>query len=179
MILLKEKVSIIQRRIVWSAPTIIPSVPTISRQKPQTAAQHPHLISTDKKTADRYGQPFDFLKSVCYVRKKSCLTCALNSCVKLTLVNSTSSRNSSGENLSALADKLAKLCGILIVNIRNLICTEDTNLLSLAHYGARRTVFILIHLMNPPILNLGDGHFSEGKIVVCLDFLKLGSCLRS
>lgn len=89
-------------------------------------------------------------KSVCNVRKNSCLACTLDSCVKITLVNSTSSRNSSGENLSAFADELAELCGILIVYIRNLICTEDTNLLSSAYHGARRTVFILIHLMNPP-----------------------------
>ena len=51
--------------------------------------------------------------------------------------------NSSGKNLSALADELAKLCGILIVDELNLVCTENANLLSSAHQGTGRTNYVL------------------------------------
>ncbi len=83
------------------------------------------------------------------VRKKSYLTCTLNSGVELSLVYCTCAGNSSGKNFSALANELAKLCRILVIDKGNLICAEDTYLFSLCtHSGACRTsVLCSIHLI--------------------------------
>ena len=62
------------------------------------------------------------------------MTCTLDSCVKLSLVLSASTRNSSGKNLAALADELSELCGILVVDKVNLINTENADFLSSAHH---------------------------------------------
>jgi hypothetical protein len=59
--------------------------------------------------------------------------------------------DSSGKDLAALADELAELSGILVVDICNLIGAENANLLSSANNGARRTRNVFSHLMNPPI----------------------------
>jgi hypothetical protein len=47
--------------------------------------------------------------------------------------------NSSGKNLAALADELSQLSGILVVDISDLLLTENANLFSSAvraHIGA-------------------------------------------
>jgi hypothetical protein len=88
------------------------------------------------------------------IRKKSNLTCALDSGVDITLMLCASAGNSSGKDLTALADELAKLCGVLVIDIVYLVSTEDADLLSLTHlaYGASCCVFVSIHLMKPPIV---------------------------
>ena len=95
-------------------------------------------------------RPFLFLfaELVGNVRKQSYLTCTLDGGVELALMLSASTRDSSGKNLAALADELSQLSCILIINIGNLIGTEDTYFLSLT-YGTNRTarIFCSIHLM--------------------------------
>ena len=39
-------------------------------------------------------------------------------------------RNTSGEDLRSLGNELSELCNILVINVVNLILTEDANLLS-------------------------------------------------
>jgi hypothetical protein len=88
---------------------------------------------------------------VANVGQKSNLASTLDSGVELTLVNSASAGHSSGQDLAALADELAELSGILVIDISNLIGAENANLLSSANNGARRTRNVFSHLMNPPI----------------------------
>jgi hypothetical protein len=83
------------------------------------------------------------LRLVGYVRKKSNLTSSLDCGVELSLVICTSSRNSSGKDLAALADELAELCGILVVDEIYLVCTENANFLSSTHCGTGRTNYVL------------------------------------
>lgn len=87
------------------------------------------------------------LKSIGDIREQSYLTSALNSGIKLTLMLSTSTGNSSGKNLSTLADKLSELCRIFIIDISDLIFAEDADLFSLARVEAcgTRIVFSSIH----------------------------------
>jgi hypothetical protein len=94
---------------------------------------------------------FSILQLVANVGQKSSLTSTLDSSVELTLVNSASAGHSSGQDLAALADELAELSGILVIDISNLIGAENANLLSSANNGARRTRNVFSHLMNPPI----------------------------
>ena len=86
-------------------------------------------------------------RSIIYEGKKSCVTSALDSGLKLSLVLSAGAGNTAGKDLAALADELAELVGILVVDEVDLVCAEDADLLSLAaHEGAGRTsVGILSH----------------------------------
>ena len=59
------------------------------------------------------------------------MTRTLDSCVELSLVLCACAGDSSGKDLTALADELSELC-VLVVDIVNLVCTEDANLFSLA-----------------------------------------------
>jgi hypothetical protein len=45
-------------------------------------------------------------------------------------MNCAGSGDSSGKNLAALADELAELCAVLIIDKCNLVCTENANLFS-------------------------------------------------
>ena len=86
-------------------------------------------------------------KLISNVRQKSYLTSTLNSSVQLSLMLCACTGNSSGKNLTALADEFAKLCGILVVDKCNLICTEDTYLFSLRTHSGACGTSILSHLM--------------------------------
>ena len=80
------------------------------------------------------------IKLVGDVRQKSNLTSSLDSGVELSLVYCAGTGNSSGKNFAALADELAELVGILVINVGNLVCAEDADLFSLAAYeGTGRT----------------------------------------
>ena len=68
---------------------------------------------------------------------------SLDSGVELSLMLCAGSRDSSGKDLAALADELAELCGILIIDEIYLVCTENANLLSSAHHGTGRTNYVL------------------------------------
>jgi hypothetical protein len=86
--------------------------------------------------------------------QKSCLTSTLDSDVNLSLVLSTSAGDAAGQDLASLADELGQLLGVLVINVSDLVCAENANLLSLvAIEGARGTSGILgsIHL-NPPVV---------------------------
>jgi hypothetical protein len=69
---------------------------------------------------------------------------------------STCSGDSSGKNLAALGNELSELCGILIVDISNLVLTEYANLFSLAVILVSRALNIsldvVIHLMKSSCL---------------------------
>lgn len=75
--------------------------------------------------------PFDY--SVGNVGQQGGLTCTLDSGVEVALMLSAGAGDSSGKDLAALADKLAKLCGILVIYIIGMVGTEDADLLSLSH----------------------------------------------
>ena len=76
------------------------------------------------------------------------MTSALDSDLKLALVLCTSTGNSAGKDLSSLADELLKLCAVLVIDIINLVLTEDANLFSLAGCLTDRAyigVFCIFH----------------------------------
>ena len=55
--------------------------------------------------------------------------------------------NTSGEDLSSLRNKLSELSGILVIDVRYLVLTEDANLLSSVHRTESGTLCIVsIHL---------------------------------
>ena len=88
-----------------------------------------------------------YRKSVADVRKQSSLTCTLNGDCNLTLVLSAGAGYAARQNLSALADALTESCGILVVDLCDLISAELTYLLMSAGNGARRSglnVFSLV-----------------------------------
>lgn len=70
------------------------------------------------------------LESVGDVGHKSHLTGALDSERELTLMLCASTGDSAGKKLGALAYELAEACGILIVDVIDLICAENANFLS-------------------------------------------------
>jgi len=51
--------------------------------------------------------------------------------------------DSSGKDLAALADELAKLCGILVIDELDLVRTENADLLLSTHHGSGRTNYVL------------------------------------
>jgi len=86
--------------------------------------------------------------------QKSSLTSALDGDVDLSLVLCASAGDAAGQDLASLADELGQLLGVLVVNVSDLVCAENANLLSLvAIEGACGTSSILgsIHL-NPPVV---------------------------
>ena len=84
-----------------------------------------------------------YYKLVGYVGEKCHLACYLDSGSKLSLVKSTVAGNTSGEDLCSLGNELSELSNILIINIVNLILTEDANLLSSVHRTECRTLSIV------------------------------------
>ena len=64
--------------------------------------------------------------------KQSHVAGSLDGRVDCTLVNGAGTGDSSGKNLAALADELSQLCAVLVVNIGNLVCAENADLLSSA-----------------------------------------------
>ena len=85
--------------------------------------------------------------SVSDVGQQSDVAGALDGDLDLSLVLSAGTGHTAGQDLAALADELAELVGILVVDEVDLVCAEDADLLSLAaHEGAGRTsVVILSH----------------------------------
>ena len=74
------------------------------------------------------------------VGQQSHVTSTLDGGVDLSLVESASTGHAAGQDLTALAEELAELVGILVINVGNLVCAEDADLFSLAaHEGAGRT----------------------------------------
>ena len=85
-----------------------------------------------------------------YVGEKCHLASSLDSSSKLSLVKSTSAGNTSGEDLSALGDKLSELRDILVIDLVYFVLAEDANLLSSVHRAERGTLSIVsIHLNSP------------------------------
>ena len=81
------------------------------------------------------------------VGQQSHVAGALDGDLNLSLVLSAGTGHTAGQDLAALADELAELVGILVVDKCDLVCAENADLLSLAaHEGAGRTsVGILSH----------------------------------
>ena len=75
------------------------------------------------------------LKSVCHVGHKSDLTCSLDSLGELTLMHSANTGGAARQDLAALGDIAAELCGVLIVDRGCLINTELANFSALAVLG--------------------------------------------
>jgi hypothetical protein len=93
-----------------------------------------------------------FIKLVGYEGQKCNVASALNSGVELALMNCAGTGNSSGKNLTSLADELSQLCAILVINKSNFICAENANLSSSAVVcrgtsGANNVFGFVIHLM--------------------------------
>ncbi len=116
---------------------------------------------------------------VCYVGEKSYLSCALDSCVELSLMLCASSGNSSGKDLSTLADELSELCGILVVDKVNFINAENADFLSSAHHGlcGTRSVFCsVIHYIIPPVIfDVCDDPTQKGRSSSVLSSSNLGA----
>ena len=87
---------------------------------------------------------------VCNVRQQSNLTCALNGGGQLTLMQSARARYTTGQNLRALGNELAKLCGVFIIDAFNLVRAENADFLSSAiHVRTEGTlVFVSFHEKN-------------------------------
>ena len=64
------------------------------------------------------------------IGKKCHLTCSLDSGGELSLVKSAGTGYASGEDLCSLGSELSELSNILVINLSNLVLTEDANLLS-------------------------------------------------
>ncbi len=97
---------------------------------------------------------FVVFKSIADEGQQSSLTSTLDSDVDLSLVLSASAGDAARMNLASLADKLAESLGVLVINVSDLVCAENADLLSLvAHEGTCGTSGILgsIHL-NPPVV---------------------------
>ena len=90
---------------------------------------------------------FEWLILVSDIGQQSHVACTLDGGVDLSLVLSAGAGHTAGQDLTALADELAELVGILVINVGNLVCAEDADLFSLAaHEGAGRTsIGILSH----------------------------------
>ena len=154
---------------------ILSFCPKIRNEKIRLITVNPHINAKNRRKARRFL--FDF-KSVGNVRKKCNLTSALNCCVKLSLVFCTCARYSSGKNFAALADELAKLCRILVVDKGNLISAEDTYLFSLCTHSraCRTSVLCSIHLMKSSKLNFLDGvPYQKGRSSSVLISSNLGA----
>ena len=74
--------------------------------------------------------------------------------------------DSSGKNLSALADELSELCRIFIVDISDFIFTEDTNLFSstVVETNRTRSIFCSFHFMNDVTGEPGTAVYSDEQI---------------
>ena len=78
------------------------------------------------------------------------MACSLDGDGQLTLVHSAGTGNTSGKDLCSFRNKLSELCNILVINIANLVLTEDANLLSSVHGTESGTLCIVsIHLNSP------------------------------
>ena len=90
--------------------------------------------------------------SVGHVGQQSNLTSALDSGVQLALVLSAGTGDTAGQNLAALADELAELSSVLVIDEINLVRTEDADLLSLAVHGTCGTHGVLGSIHNDKFL---------------------------
>jgi hypothetical protein len=68
------------------------------------------------------------IRSIIYERQESCMTCTLDSGLKLTLMLSAGAGNTAGKDLAALADELAKARCILVIDVADVLLAEDANL---------------------------------------------------
>jgi len=87
--------------------------------------------------------------SVGNVRKESHLTSALDSGRQRTLMLCAGTGHTTGKDLCALGDELAKLCNILVVDGLSLLCTEKANLLTLVVRTEGTLSIVSIHFLNP------------------------------
>ena len=93
-----------------------------------------HIIFKIFKKSLQKAPPFGgaetalYSKSVACVGKQCDMSCTLDSNCKLTLMMSTCTCYSSGQNLSSFGHIAAKSCYIFIVNSFNLVHAESTNL---------------------------------------------------
>ena len=129
-----------------------------------------------KETADEiYRLPCIPIELVGDVGKKSDVASALDSYCELSLVLCACAGDSSGKDLSALADELSQLC-ILVINVCYLVCAKDTNLFSLA-VGTEGTccAFSLIHFVNPPINLVVPLSYQKGRSSSVLISSNLGA----
>ena len=65
-------------------------------------------------------------------------------------MKSTCAGNTSGKDLRSLGNELSKLSGILVINVCNLVLTEDANLLSSVHRTEGGTLCIVLFHLNSP-----------------------------
>ena len=84
------------------------------------------------------------------VGEKCHLASSLNSYGELSLVKSASAGNTSGKNFCSFRNKLSEFSGILVIDVRNLILTEDANLLSSVHGTESGTLSIVLFHLNSP-----------------------------
>ncbi len=68
------------------------------------------------------------IRSIIYEGEKSCVTSALDSGLKLSLVLSAGAGNTAGKDLAALADELAEAGCILVIDVADVFFAEDANL---------------------------------------------------
>ena len=121
-------------------PVRIVSRPCVYKQKNSVVKPHCFFVR--------------FLRLIADEGQKSCLASTLDSDIDLSLVLCASAGDAARMNLASLADELAQSLGVLIINVSDLVCAENANLLSLiAIEGARGTSGVLgsIHL-NPPVV---------------------------
>ena len=88
---------------------------------------------------------YETLLLVGNVGEKCHLASSLNSYGELSLVKSAVAGNTSGEDLCSLGNELSELCNILVINVVNLILTEDANLLSSVHRTEGTLSIVSIH----------------------------------
>ncbi len=68
------------------------------------------------------------IRSIIYEGQESCMTSALDSGLKLSLVLSAGAGNTAGKDLAALADELAEAGCILVIDVADIFFAEDANL---------------------------------------------------
>ena len=96
------------------------------------------LLGTEKDTAQCAVSFISLLQSVADVGQKRYMAGTLDRDGQLTLMLCTSAGNSSGKNLRALADELAKSRNVLVIDLIDAICAELADLLLSAHTGTVR-----------------------------------------
>ena len=93
------------------------------------------------------------------------MACALDSNSELSLMLSAGAGNSSGKDLSSLADELSEFVAVLVINEIHLVRTENADLFSSAVHRTCRTdcrgCFCSIHLMKSSYS--GSAAFQKGR----------------
>ena len=114
--------------------------------------------------------PKSTVRLVGNVRKKSHLTCSLDSYGELSLVKSAVAGNTSGEDLSSLGNELSELCYVLVIDAVNLILAEDANLLSSVHRTEGGTLSIVsIHFWNPLTFPTHDFYIASAAVSLAVE----------